>query len=140
MPADAGRVFFDSNTLLYLISKDFEKAHLIRTRLSDRGTISVQVLNEFTNVARRKHRLTIDQIQPVLSDLRQVLDVVPLTIEVHDAGLRLIRRYGLSTYDAMIVAAAMGAGCDTVLSEDMQHGMLIDGKLRIVDPFASAAG
>jgi predicted nucleic acid-binding protein len=47
----------------------------------------------------------------------------------------LAERYGFSTYDAMIVASALHAGCDTLWSEDMQDGMVIEENLRIVNPF-----
>jgi predicted nucleic acid-binding protein len=67
--------------------------------------------------------------------MRGLLKVHPLTMEVHETGLGLARRYGFSTYDAMIAASALHAGCDTLWSEDMQHGMTLDEGLRIVDPF-----
>jgi len=67
--------------------------------------------------------------------LRGLLTVHPVTIETHETGLALAQRYGLSTYDAMIVAAALHADCDTLWSEDMQHEMALDEGLRIVNPF-----
>ena len=67
--------------------------------------------------------------------LREALVVLPLSLEVHETGLGIIERYGLSTYDAMVVAAALHGNCGTVLSEDMQDGMSIYGKLRILNPF-----
>jgi predicted nucleic acid-binding protein len=67
--------------------------------------------------------------------LRGLLTVHPLTVETHETGLRLAERYGLSTYDAMIAASALDAGCDTLWSEDMQHGMALEEGLRIVNPF-----
>jgi predicted nucleic acid-binding protein len=70
-----------------------------------------------------------------LNMLRDLLTVHPLTVEVHETGLALAERYGFSTYDAMIAASALHAGCDTLWSEDMQHGMTLDEGLRIVDPF-----
>lgn len=135
MPAESRQVFFDSNTLLYLISADLRKAARVEAHLFNRGRVSVQVLNEFVNVARRKHRLGIAEIRPVLEDLRQALDVSPITTEIHEAGLRLIERHNFSTYDAMIVAAALDAGCDILLSEDMQHGFRVDNRLTITNPF-----
>jgi predicted nucleic acid-binding protein len=138
MPAEPRRVFFDSNTLLYLISADAFKSSCIQTYLEEGGSISVQVLNEFVNVARRKHRLEISDIRPVLEDLCEVLDVAPLTLEIHKAGIGIIERHKLSTYDAMIVAAALQSGCDTLLSEDMQDGLVVDGRLTIRNPFAAA--
>ena len=70
--------------------------------------------------------------------MRSLLTVHPLTVETHDTGLSLAERYGFSVYDAMIAAAALHAGCDTLLSEDLQHGMALDEGLRIVNPFQAA--
>ena len=73
-----------------------------------------------------------------LSELSARLDVVPLTVEIHQDGLRLAERYGFTIYDAFIVAAALAANCDTLWSEDMQNGMLVDGRLRIANPFQAS--
>lgn len=54
---------------------------------------------------------------------------------LHKDGLRLARRYRLSVYDGMIVAAALTANCDILYSEDMHHGLIVDGRLQIVNPF-----
>ena len=70
--------------------------------------------------------------------LRGLLTVHPLTLETNETGLRLAERYGLSIYDAMIPAAAIHAGCDTLWSEEMQHGMALDEGLRVVNPFRVA--
>jgi len=59
-----------------------------------------------------------------------------LTMEVHETGLALAERHMLSIYDAMIAAAALHAHCDTLWSEDMQDGMVIEERLRVVNPFA----
>jgi len=58
-----------------------------------------------------------------------------LTAETHDLGLRLAERYGFSVYDAMIVAAALLAGCGILYSEDMQHGQRIEDRLTLCNPF-----
>ncbi len=60
---------------------------------------------------------------------------MPVTVATHETGLVISNRYGLSIFDAMIVAAALIAGRDTLISEDMQDGLIIDGRLRIVNPF-----
>jgi predicted nucleic acid-binding protein len=67
--------------------------------------------------------------------LRELLTVHAVTVDTHESGLRLAEQYGLSLYDAMIAASALHAGCDTLWSEDMQHGMVLDETLRIVNPF-----
>src|SRR5205809_893968 len=99
------------------------------------GTISVQVLNELANVARRKMRFSWPETHAFLAPIRGLLVVRPLTVEIHETGLTLAQRYTLSTCDAMIVAAALEADCDVLWSEDMQDGLVIDGRLRVTDPF-----
>jgi predicted nucleic acid-binding protein len=127
--------FFDTNILLYLASDQSGKADRAETLIADGGTISVQALNEIANVARRKMRMSWKEIHDFLAMLRGLLPVVPVTIETHEAGIALAERYGFSTYDAMIAASAILSGCDTLWSEDMQHGMVVDDRLHIVNPF-----
>ncbi len=127
--------FFDTNVLLYLASSDPAKADRAERLVADGGTISVQVLNEIANVARRKMRMSWKEINGFLAMVRGLVPVVPMTVETHEAGIALAERYGFSTYDAMIAASAILDGCHTLWSEDMQHGMEIDNGLRIVNPF-----
>ncbi|GAB0120277.1 PIN domain-containing protein [Acidisoma sp. 7E03] len=127
--------FFDTNVLVYIASGDAAKAVVAEAIIGQGGVISVQVLNEVTNVARRKMRLSWHETHEFLSLLRALLTVQPMTVSVHEAGLALAERHTLAIYDAMIVASALDADCETLWSEDMQHGMLIDGRLRIVNPF-----
>jgi predicted nucleic acid-binding protein len=127
--------FFDTNVLLYVASGDPAKADRAEKLIGAGGTISVQVLNEITNVARRKMGLSWIETRAFLSMLRGLLLVQPLTIEIHETGLALAERHGLSIYDAMIAASAVHADCDTLWSEDLQDGPLLGGRLRIVNPF-----
>ena len=127
--------FFDTNVLLYLASGGPAKADRAEELIGAGGTISVQVLNEITNVSRRKMGMSWTETRAFLALMRGLLPVRPLTIEIHETGLVLAERYGLSTYDAMIAASALHADCDTLWSEDMQDGIVLDGRLRIVNPF-----
>ena len=127
--------FFDTNVLIYLLSRDAAKADRIEQAVGRGGAISVQVLNELTNVARRKLQLSWVETHSFLDLLRGLVTVHPLTLDVHDTGLGLAERYGMSTYDAMIAASALHAGCRTLLSEDFQHGMVLKEGLRITNPF-----
>ena len=127
--------FFDTNVLIYLVSNDVAKAERAEQIVAVGGIISVQVLNEVANVARRKMRLSWAETSSILSTLRSLLRVEPVTLGTHEAGLALARRFGLSIQDAMIVAAAVQADCTTLWSEDMHHGLLVDDRLRIVNPF-----
>ncbi|TCU76867.1 putative nucleic acid-binding protein [Bradyrhizobium sp. R2.2-H] len=127
--------FFDTNVLIYLLSGDAAKADRTEQALLGGGVISVQVLNELANVARRKMRLSWQETHTLLDSLRGLLTVYPVTLDIHDTGLGLAERYGMQTYDAMIAASALHAGCQTLLSEDFQHGMVLKEGLRITNPF-----
>jgi predicted nucleic acid-binding protein len=130
--------FFDTNVLLYVASGDAAKADRAERLIGDGGTISVQVLNEIANVARRKMGLSWPETHALLATLRALLPVQPLTIEVHETGMAVAERHGFAVFDAMIVASALHAECDTLWSEDMQDGMVVDKRLRIVNPFTTA--
>jgi predicted nucleic acid-binding protein len=127
--------FFDTNILVYLASGDRAKADRAEQVVAAGGAISVQVLNELANVAGRKMRLSWTDTHAFLWMIRGLLQVHAVTIETHETGLVLAERHGFSTYDAMIVASALRAGCDTLWSEDMQDGMVIEESLRIANPF-----
>ena len=131
----AAEKFFDTNILLYLLSADETKANRAEEELSAGGILSVQVLNEFASVASRKLNMSIAETREALAGIRAVCRIVPISQQTHELGLEVVERYGLSVYDAMIVAAALLAGCRTLLSEDMQNGQTIDGTLEIRNPF-----
>lgn len=127
--------FFDTNVLLYLLSADPLKADRAEAELAEKGVLSVQVLNEFAAVATRKLGLSLAEVREVLATVRTVCEVTSITEATHDRGLDIAERYGFSIYDAIIVSAALLAGCTTLLSEDMQDGQVIDGRLTIRNPF-----
>lgn len=129
------RTFVDTNVLLYLIAADETKAAVAEAVLAGGVVISVQVLNEFANVARRKHSLGWDELPAVLSGIAALAEVRDLTLATHRRGLALAERYQFSVYDAMIAAAALEADCTRLLSEDFQHGLRIDGRLVVTNPF-----
>jgi predicted nucleic acid-binding protein len=127
--------FFDTNVLVYVASGDTAKADRAEAVIAAGGSISVQILNELTKVARRKMQMSWVDTHALLNMMRGLMTVHPLTVETHETGLALAERYRLSTYDAMIAASALHAGCDTLWSEDMQHGMTLGQGLRILNPF-----
>lgn len=131
----AAETFFDTNVVLYLLSADTAKADRAEELIAAGGTISVQVLNEFAAVARRKLRMSWSEIREALEPIRAVCTIKPISLETHDRATEIGERYGLSVYDSLIVAAALLAGCKTLHSEDMQHGQVIEGTLTISNPF-----
>ncbi len=128
--------FFDTNVLVYAQGPGV-KGEAARGALMDGGTISVQVLNEFANVLRRKFRLEWNIVAAAVADVRELFDSIrPLDIETHEAAVALAEAHGFSFYDSLIIASALRAGCETLLTEDLQAGRRIDG-LVIVNPFAA---
>ena len=128
------RAFFDTNVLVYAVTADPRKRQADRI-LRAGGIVSVQVLNEFANVAYNKLRHDWDAIEFALNQFRLSFEAVwPLTLDAHAAALAIVRDNRFSFYDALIVASAIEAGCDTLYSEDMQHDRAIGG-LTIRNPF-----
>jgi len=132
----SGRPFFDTNVLVYAVSRDDKRADRAEALLSEGGVVSVQVLNEFAAVARRKLGMSWSEVIDALASFRVLCaPPVAVTLDTHEAALRIADRYRYGIYDGLILAAALAAGCTTLLSEDMQEGQVIDDKLTIRNPF-----
>ena len=133
---NAKKIFFDTNTLLYLLSSDNKKADWVSKNLQQHNVISVQVLNEFTSASLRKIKISNTELDEFLDLFTSIFNVRSLDIDTFETGLMVSRRYGYQHYDSMIIAAALQAGCERLYSEDMQHRQVIDKRLQIVNPFA----
>ncbi len=127
-------VFFDTNVVVYLLSADRVKAERAEKLIAAGGVVSVQVLNEFTAVARRKANLDWADIRDVLSAVRANCAVAALTTQVHERAVDIAETTNLHIYDAAIIAAAAESGCKIVYSEDLNHNQTIDG-VRVTNPF-----
>jgi predicted nucleic acid-binding protein len=127
--------FLDSNVVLYAASGDAAKAARAIELLERGAILSVQVLTETAHVLRRKFACNWHQTHAFLETVRALTTVVPTSLNAHLRGLALAQRHGFSVWDAMIVATALDAGCDRLWSEDMQHGLMVDGQLAIINPF-----
>jgi predicted nucleic acid-binding protein len=137
----SGKVFVDTNVLLYAKINDgtlkYVKAHdLLTTALvGSEIVISVQVINEYFVNALRKN-IAADAIQNTVRQFISDFNVVPLTTGLVDGAMRIFNRYQLSYWDSVIAAAALEAGSAILYTEDMQDGLIIDGTLKVVNPFA----
>ena len=130
------RPFLDTNVLLYSLAAGDPRQAVAAGLLVAGGTVSVQVLNEFASVAHRKMRLSWREVAKALLDIRALCSpVVPLTVATHEEAVHLATRDSIAFYDALIVAAALGAGCDMLLTENMQDGRVIQGRLTVHNPF-----
>lgn len=130
--------FLDTNVVVYAFLDD-PRSGPARELLKSRCIISVQVLNEFVHVARRKLDMTWEEVQRALSAIRAVcLTVLPVGLDTHVDAVAIAQRYDFRIFDALLVAAALDANCETFWSEDMHDGLLIRDQLRITNPFRSA--
>lgn len=138
----SGRCFLDTNIFVYSMDgSDPAKAavarELIRTHLSRRtGVISFQVVQEFFNVASKRFQspLSGDDETAYLFTVLAPLLAVHSSTGLYSAGLRLSRRYRISWFDSLIVAAAIEARCAVLYSEDLQNGAVFEG-VRVENPF-----
>ncbi len=132
-----GKVFIDTNVLIYSISTDAAKAskvgHLMRQPLD--FIVSTQVISEFINTCHRKNLLAVPDIRRAVEDFLLFFDLVLIEESTISAAFDLKEQHSFSWYDALIVAAALENNCSTLFSEDMQHGMTINGNLTIENPF-----
>lgn len=137
-------IFIDTNVLIYWVDNS-TRADQVEQWLSQDCVISVQVLNEFANVLRKKRAMALVDIQTLSRTLVEVCTVHSLSVRTHQTALALMSRYNFSLYDANIVAAAGLSGCALLYSEDMQDGLNVklpdfaDGhSLTICNPFRSS--
>ena len=134
--------FLDSNVFVYLFDSQDDRKRGIAQGLVERGLgndsacISHQVVQETLNVVTRKltPALPPEAVQRFMAHSLLPLWRVMPSAALHAKALGLRGRWQLSFYDALIVAAALEAGCKRLLSEDLQHGLRIEG-LRIENPF-----
>ena len=130
-------VFLDTNVLLYLFSEDQDKADRAEELTTTGAVVSVQVLNELVAVARRKLAMNWSEIAETVRIIQSACTIEPATVEVHHEARRLAEKHQLAWYDALIVAAALVAGCKTLFSEDMHDGLRIEDVLTVRNPFRS---
>jgi len=125
----------DTNVAVYAFSKDHRR--LVSMDLLNAGPkISIQLLNEFVSVSLRKRGVAWSEIEEALDIITQLAaSMRDISYEVHDLARIVSQRYRFSFYDALIVAAALLDECEVLYSEDMQNGLIIDGRLTITNPF-----
>ena len=133
--------FFDTNVLIYAVALNDPRNARAEELLALGGTISVQILNEFVSVARRKISMSWREVTGALDAFRVLCpSPLPITIEMHEAALKIATRHGYGIYDSLVIAAALEAECAILYSEDYQDGQTIDGRLTIRNPFARSSG
>jgi predicted nucleic acid-binding protein len=131
------RVFADTNLFIYAESQDQHKSACALTIIENSPVISTQVINETVSVLIRKHGFLISEAHEIAESLLDLCEVISVDAETVRKAIDLAKRYSLSHWDSLIVAAALMADCRTLYSEDMQHGLVFDNQLTVMNPFLS---
>lgn len=116
------KAFIDTNVLIYWVD-DSARVDVVEQLLVQECVISVQVLNEFANVLRKKRAMALPDVETLCTTLIDTCEVLDLSVRTHQTALRLMARYNFSVYDANIVAAAALSDCALLYTEDMQEGL-----------------
>ena len=133
----SGKVFVDTNILVYAhTSSEKGKRDKIFEILDNAHIVmSTQVVKEFINVMVRKFQQPIRDVKLQIDKILGIASVVNEDMELIDRAIEINQAYKYRFYDCLILAAAHRAGCRTLLSEDMQHGQVIEKTLTIINPF-----
>lgn len=147
----SAKFFLDTNTLIYILegralaegaqltaaeSEANRKGDVTLRLLENDGlTLGIQVFNELCSVALRR-KFDWNKTREMLNTLEALCQqVLPLTLATHKRALFLHQKYRFGFYDALMLAAALEAGCSTFYSEDMQDGQIVEQKMAIKNPF-----
>ncbi len=127
--------FADTNVVVYAVGVDSARQSRAREILGEGVTVSSQVINETISVLTRKQGVSLAISHDVAASLLDLCEVAPVDVATIRKAIGLVSRYSLSHWDSLIVAAALLADCQTLYSEDFQHGQLFDNQLTVQNPF-----
>ena len=129
--------FIDTNIMVYCYTKDepVKSKKALSVCNAPNAFISTQVLTEFSNTLKKKFDFLWKDIELTLNEISSDFNVhvnKPATVE---QACRIADKYKYSFYDSLIVSAALACNCAILYSEDMQHGQVIEERLKIINPF-----
>ena len=132
------RSTLDTNVIFYALTENAKTGQALRA-LRQCSFLSVQVFNEYAHSSVRKRKRTLVEAMADLQALSEAVpNVAPIEYGHHREALHIAQRFQLSFYDSLMIAVALANGATTFYSEDMQHGMIIDDRLTISNPFLQA--
>jgi len=132
-----GRVFIDTNILVYIYSEDEPEKKTIAQKLLDKNIlfISTQVVQEFSNTLKKKYKVDWKEIQTAIDEITSCSMVFTNQISTITCAISIAEKYKYSFYDSLIIASALETNCKTLYTEDLQHNQIINKKLQILNPF-----
>ncbi len=129
-------VAVDTNVLVYLLDQADSKKYQVAERLvNNQPMIASQTVSEFINVARRLLKIHKIEVIQRCNIILTICSIIPLSNSILLSTEKLIKQYDFQLFDAIIVASALEAGCSKLYTEDMQHGLVVENNLHILNPF-----
>lgn len=126
----------DTNVLLYGIDLDSPDKLVIAGGLLDQDPIICsQNLSEFINVLLKRWKYPKDKIGMIVTEVLNTCEFFPISQTTYLKSIGLTKKYDFQIFDAIIVASALEAGCDTLYTEDLQHKLLVENRLTVINPF-----
>ena len=133
------KAFLDTNILIYVYSVDEKEKQAKATEIIEMNRnallISNQVINELCNTLFKKFSKSSAEVIDVITELSSALPITEFSLQTQIEAVRLMGLYSLQFYDALIIATALEHGCRTLITEDMQNGLIVEGQLTISNPF-----
>lgn len=133
------KIFLDTNIIIYAFSEDEVEKQSVALGLLDRQDdnvlISKQVINELANILLKKFKLSSNQVENAILELDTIVNIVDFGLSTQIKALHIKDKYNLQFYDSLIIATALENRCTTLYSEDMHHKLLIENRLKIINPF-----
>jgi predicted nucleic acid-binding protein len=133
--------FIDSNIWLYAFIEANETIKEARARSIIRDNsnivISTQVINEVSVNLIKKAGFAEDEIRQLVTSFYQRYTVSNISPDTLLLASQLREKYQCSYWDSLIIASALESGASIIYSEDMHDGLLVDGRLTIINPFKS---
>ncbi len=132
------KIFIDSNILIYALSQENSLSHkkqIAVDLLCQYPILSTQIINECSNVLRRKFNWDYQEIQETLEFTLKITTLSDVTLSSIQQAWLIGKKYHYSYFDSIILASALEMQCEILYSEDMQQEQLIENTLKIINPF-----
>lgn len=129
-------IFLDSNVIIYAVASSCPKKQVALDLLcQDNAIISTQVINECSNILRKKFKFNYPRIAETLKHYLDMVQTVNFDFRTIENAWVCGEKYGFSYYDSLIISTALENNCTLLYSEDMQHKQIIEEQLTIINPF-----
>jgi len=130
------KISLDTNVLIYNHAINGDAKQLIADSLFDNvPVISTQVISEYLNVIKRISKMNKGDILIMCAEWLEDCQIQPVSLSTIKLAHQLIQKYDFQLFDSIIVASALEAECDILYSEDLHHGLIVEEKLKILNPF-----